>query len=152
MADSKDNALKKILNGGTDFLKDLSPSPAPDATQDDDSDALTVAQMNGDYSSMRPANKTLTRLHVIHKDGKVESLQYHHLDAKSEFKGGSFVFLFSGAKLWELTVEGRNLWRMYDYISLCRWPYIRVATRDFDESGEVVTAVRIKEIVIREAE
>jgi hypothetical protein len=93
----------------------------------------------------------LFRLNAIGKDGKIETLYYHHLNAKSEFNGGSFTFLFSGAKLWELTVEGRNLWWLYDYISLCRWPYIRVAVRDHGDKGEaVVTTARIKEIVIRE--
>jgi hypothetical protein len=38
----------------------------------------------------------------------------------------------------------------YDDCSLARWPHIRVAARDFDEQGEVVTAVRIEGIVIRE--
>lgn len=126
--------------------------PPPLAAEEPDGDAIAFSQMDGKYSMLRPANKTLPRLHVIHADGRVETLFYHHLDARSEFKGTSFTFLFSGAKLWELTVEGRNLWRMYDYISLCRWPYIRVALRDFDQEGEVVTAARIKEIVIRDGE
>ena len=139
-------------NGSLEFLKRASLGPSPAPPEEADPETLSISQMDGKYSTMRPANKNLTRLHVIHRDGSVESLQYHHIDAKSEFNGGSFTFLFSGAKLWELTVEGRNLWRLYDYISLCRWPYIRVATRDFDEQGEVVTAVRIKEIVIREGE
>jgi hypothetical protein len=134
-----------------DFLKRTSlGQPATEPAQGADPETLTISEMDGRYAGIHPSDRRLTRLHVIHEDGRVESLQYHHIDAKSEFHGGSFVFLFSGAKLWEMTVEGRNLWRMYDHISLCRWPYIRVATRDFDEQGEVVTAVRIKEIVIRE--
>ena len=150
MADSRDS-LKEILTG---------TKPKPRAEEElplaeDEAEELSIAQMKGDYSTLRPANKSLTRLHVIHKDGKVETLYYHHLDAKSEFNGNSFTFLFTGAKLWELTVEGRNLWRLYDYISLSRWPYLRVVTRDFGgkgDSDEVVTAVRIKEIVIRDSE
>lgn len=143
-SDRLNDILKRTAPNG-DHLKESDLLP-----DEGEAEALTIAQMDGKYSSMRPANKPLTRLHVIHKDGKVESLQYHHLDAKSEFNGHSFVFLFSGAKLWELTVEGRNLWRMYDYISLCRWPYIRVANRDFDAESEMVTSAKIKEIEIPE--
>ena len=145
MRDEKDS-LKDIT------LRMAKPKPEDEPPEQEDSDALTISQMNGHYSTMRPANKILTRRHVIHKDGKVETLQFHHLDAKSVYDRESFTFLFSGAKLWELTVEGRNLWRIYDYISLSRWPYIRVTARDFDEKGEVVTAARIKEIVIRESQ
>lgn len=137
--DSKDS-LNKILRGAG------KPKPEEEIPLAEEEDELSFSQMDGQYSKLRPANKSLPRLHVIHKDGKVDTLYYPHLDAKSEFHGSSFTFIFAGAKLWELTVEGRNLWRIYDYIALQRWPYIRVSTRDFDEKGEVVTAVRIKDV------
>lgn len=133
------DSLKNILAGG---------KPKPDEVETTaDDEFLSLADMAG--NPLRPANRTLTRLHVIHRDGTVETLFYHHIDAKAEYRGNSFTFLFSGARLWELTVEGRNLWRMFDYISLSRWPFIRVATRDFDQDGEVVTAVRIKDVTPR---
>ncbi len=53
--------------------------------------------------------------------------------------------MFAGAKVWGLTVEGRNLCRIYDSVSLGRWPHIRVAMRDFDPAGEVVTAAHVND-------
>ncbi|WP_020471531.1 hypothetical protein [Zavarzinella formosa] len=142
------DSLKKLLLGATP-----KPSPKPDEepAQVEDAEAISLADMNGSHS-MRPSNKTVPRIHVVLKDGKVQTLFYHHLDAKAEYDGNSFTFLFIGAKHWELTVQGRNLWRVYDYISLSRWPYIRVSPRDYDEKGEVVTAVSIKDITPRSEE
>jgi len=146
MQESRDS-LTALLHGAKVKPKPQEQPPEQDA----ESEEMTIASMDGKYATMRPANKALTRIHIVHSDGKVETLYFHHIDAKSEYNGGSFTFLFSGAKLWELTVEGRNLWRLYDYISLSRWPYIRVAHRDFGgKDEEVFTAARIKDIVIRE--
>lgn len=139
--DSLDGLLSK-MNGRPGVERDVPPEA--------DGEELSIGQMSGDYSRMRPSNRAIPRIHVVHKDGKVETLYYHHMDAKSVYDGASFTFVFAGAKVWELTVEGRNLWRLYDYMSLSRWPYLRVATRDFEQAGEVVTAVRVKDITPRE--
>ncbi|HYH63056.1 MAG TPA: hypothetical protein VD866_00010 [Urbifossiella sp.] len=148
MKDTRDS-LQDLLHGAK--VKPKLDEPPPE--HDGEPEELTIADMDGKYATMRPANKSLPRIHIVHSDGKVETLYYHHLDAKSEYNGGSFTVLFTGAKIWELTVEGRNLWRLYDYVTLSRWPYIRVAHRDFGgKDEEVVTAARIKEIVIRESE
>lgn len=158
MADSSDSALKKILSGGTDFLKGPSAAPAPDAAQDDEVDGLSIAQMNGDYSSMRPANKTLTRLHVIKRDGKVVTFQFHYLDAQSTYEGGAFKLLFVGAKLWEVAVKGHgpNFWRIYDLCTLHRWAYLREATGSMPGVGgdeeTVLTEIKITDVTPKERE
>ncbi len=54
--------------------------------------------------------------------------------------------MFVGAMHYEVSVEGRNLWRRYDYCSLRRWPCICEATRDMDQEGEVVTAIKIRDV------
>ena len=43
---------------------------------------------------MRPANKPLTRMHVIKKDGSVRTFYYHFLDVESVFDGGTFTLFF----------------------------------------------------------
>ena len=104
--------------------------------------------MDGKYSTMPPANKPLTRLHVILKDGRVRSYQFHFLDAESTFDGNSFKLLFAGVKHWEVTVKGRGpqFWRIYDLVTLHRLPYLREAIRDFAGADETV----LTEIIIRD--
>lgn len=145
MAGSKDK-LADILNRTTPG------APPPPATEEPDGEALTIAQMDGKSSSLRPANKNLTRLHVVLKDGKVCSFQYHYLGAMSAFEGGKFTLLFEGAKHWELTVKGHGpkFWAVYDYCTLHRWPYLREATGSMPGAaadGETVfTEITIKDV------
>ncbi len=127
------------------------PGGAKDAKEPEakDPDALTVADMEG---AGRPANKLLTRLHVVKKDGEVHSFQYHHLDSNSVFDGNGFTLLFVGAKHWQLTVKGHGskLWAVYDYITLHRWPYLREAAGTagkFAGDGETIfTEIAIKDV------
>ena len=86
MPESKDS-LSRILSQTT---------PPKPPVEEAEQDALSIAEMDGRYSSMRPANKNLTRLHVILRDGKVRSYQFAYLDAESTFDGNSFVVTFAG--------------------------------------------------------
>ena len=93
-----------------------------------------------------PRTTAVTRLVVfMGKDGvKPDAtaycfFQYVHLD-EGEFgftANGEqwFAFLFSGRRPKLLTVHGRNLRRICDYISLHRMPWIRLADRDFRPGG-----------------
>jgi hypothetical protein len=129
-----------------------SPPPTlPSAASDEaEPDCLTISQMDGQYASMRPTNKNLTRMHVVKKDGKVHSYQYHFLDAESTFDGGTFTLLFAGVKHWQIRVRGHgpNFWSVYDYISLHRWPYLREATGSMPGvDGETVfTSIEITDV------
>lgn len=49
--------------------------------------------------------------------------------------GQSFSFVFSDLQPKLVTVHGRNLQRIFDYISLRRMPWIRQADRDFRGGG-----------------
>jgi hypothetical protein len=126
-----------------------------EAAPESDSERLTLEDMNGDYSTMRPANKPLLRLHIRKKDGTVRTLFYHHIDAEGSFEGDSFTLLFCGAKHWELTVKGHGeeMWRIYDYISLNRWPYLLEATdheAQFADKGKtVLTEISVQEVTPR---
>jgi len=125
------------------------------ATPDEDVFPISIAEMRGDSTAMRPTNKEVPRLHVIKRDGSIETLQNIHLDVKSAFYGNGFMIPFTGAKHWELRVKGYGemLWRAYDYCTLKRWPYIREVTRDFAndamkaaEKGVVFTEVEIVDV------
>jgi hypothetical protein len=153
MSDKKD-PVGKIL----DRLRPAAPSVAVAPVDDEESDALAFAEMNGRYSSMRPANKLLTRMHVVKKDGAVFTFQFAFLDARSTFDGNSFKLLFVGAKMWEVTVIGRGkgFWRLYDLITLHRWAYLMEATGSMPgavEDGEtVLTEIKIIDVSPRERE
>jgi hypothetical protein len=159
MPDTNDDnpTLKRILSESVPKRpSSASPSPPPATVPDDDDDAITFAQMNGKYSTLRPENKTIPRLHVVDKTGKVRSFQYVHLDSDSNFDGGEFSVVFAGTKHWKLTVKGHGkmFWRVYDYISLHRWPYIREEARDFgngkDDGETVFTSIEFTDVTPKE--
>ncbi len=140
--DSLDEILQRV--GGQ-----KKPSKNGDSAPSDDTDAITFADMNG--TAMRPANKNLTRLHIVTKDGKVRSFQYHYLDVESRFDGDTFTLLFVGSKHWQVTVKGRGkrFWAVYDYITLHRWPYLREETGSMPGAAEgeaVFTSIDIKDV------
>lgn len=109
-------------------------------------DAIELSEMDGDYASLRPSNKPIPRLHVMDRTGKVRTYMYHHLDSDARFDGNSFVVVFAATKLWEITVKGRNLWRIFDYVTLARWPYLREDHRSGFKDGEVIESITIKDI------
>jgi hypothetical protein len=150
------------MNQSRDSLKDLlhGAKPKPKAEdlppeQEEESEELSIPQMNGKYSTLRPANKTLTRVHVILKDGKVRSYQYVFLDALSTYDGNSFTLLFAGVKHWSVTVKGHgpNLWRVYDLCTLHRLPYLREASGSMpglgDDGETVLTEIKIADVTPR---
>jgi hypothetical protein len=112
-----------------------------------------------------PANGELTRLWcIMGKDqfragGKpYRFFQYVHLDSDGEVgfdqHGQVLSFRFSGMTPVLITVRGRNLIQICDYISLHRLPWIRVADRDFlpgeamDAGGNpvpIITGITISE-------
>lgn len=94
------------------------------------------------------SNKGLARLVCVmgragfQPGGKAyRAFQYMHLDSDASFgytkDGQEMVFRFVGLTPLEVTVRGRNLLRIFDYIQLHRIAWIREADRDF-EDGEAV--------------
>jgi hypothetical protein len=98
----------------------------------------------------RANNKPVYSLHcVLGKEG-VRTFQYIHLDSSSSFetvsKGQLITLRFSGSRLWEVKILGRNLWRLYDYLHQHRMPWIVRADRDFSTDKEpIVVAIEILE-------
>ena len=85
------------------------------------------------------ANKALYTLHcALGKDG-FRSFQYAHLDSDSEFRiepGGHVLTLrFAGFRTTKVTIRGRNLWQLYDYLHQHRIPWIMRADRDFPDGA-----------------
>lgn len=149
MPDSSwDDKLKKVQHG-------IKPD-GETAAEPQDADALTLADMNGEYATLRAANKLLTRLHIIDKAGKVFSFQYHHLDSHSVYDGGKITLVFVGAKHWEISAKGQgpDVWKIYDYITLHRWPYLREASGSMPgaaatDKDTVFTEITIKDVTPR---
>jgi hypothetical protein len=99
----------------------------------------------------RAANKTVYTLHCcLGKDG-YRSFQYVHLDSDSGFridpKGQTITVRFVGTKHLQVTISGRNLWHLYDYLHQHRMPWIMRADRDFGEDKEaIITAIVFDEV------
>jgi hypothetical protein len=84
------------------------------------------------------------------------TLQYVHIGL-GEFgfwdDGHWFNYVFSDIQPKLVTVRGRNLVRIFDYIGLRRMPWIRVADRDFraaddaDDGEPVITRIEVTDWV-----
>jgi hypothetical protein len=138
---NKDKRLDSLFGNG--------PAAAARAEQESraEPEVLTLAQMDGSAETMRPADKEIARLHVILKDGSVRTFINDHLDVEHRFESGKFSLVFAGTKHWRIDVEGRNLWQVFDYLTLRRWPYLREATRDFAGDGEtIITRIAIHDV------
>lgn len=116
-----------------------------------DSETLTLADLSSS-AALRPANRQLTRLHVLKADGKVHSFIYNHLDSNTVFDGDHFTLLFVGAKHWEVKVKGHGpkLWTIYDYITLFRWPFLREETGSMPGAGKGDDETVFVEITIKD--
>ena len=142
--DSLDNILR-----GAGGRKPPRPEAATQADADD-ADAISMADMSGTHC-MRPANRNLTRIHLVDRAGKVRTMQYAHMDVEGRFDGDTFAFVFAGTRHWQVTVKGhgRKFWAVYDYISLHRWPYLREAVRgefQADKDATEFTSIEIKDV------
>ena len=96
----------------------------------------------------RPANKFVNCLHVHDGPKPVYSFQYSGIGVRSTFEPGTFAVWFrDGVEEWKLTVQGRNLWPVYNYLQHHRLEWIRVADRDLHaDDVPVVTAVQVEKV------
>lgn len=94
----------------------------------------------------RPVHRPLYAIHFIDPDGTVRTFQYIHLDSDSCYASGQIVLRFSGSKIVNVMIDGRNLWELYDYIHQHRMPWVRAAARDFARDQiPIVTRIAIVE-------
>jgi len=103
----------------------------------------------------RPANRPVYTLHCgLGKDG-FRSFQYVHYDSDSSFKtlpsGHVITLRFAGTQVMQVTIKGRNLWRLYDYLHQHSIPWIMRADRDLAEEQEaIITAIEIAAVEVPE--
>lgn len=94
----------------------------------------------------RPAAKMLPSVHFILKDRAIRTCQYNQLESDSRFtslpqgKGNRLVFRFAGSVTVQVVIEGRNLWKLYDYLTQHRmaWVHELPEEQDFGGDGEPV--------------
>jgi len=103
----------------------------------------------------RPGNKLLPSIHFILRDRSIRTFQYMHLESNSRFepllqgKGHRLTFRFASSVAVGVEIEGRNLFRLYDYITLHRmaWVCELEEGRDFEgEKAAVIRSFRFEEI------
>ena len=101
----------------------------------------------------RASNKPVYTLHCLKGKEGIFSFQYVNLDSHSEFHVGDhgqvITLRFSGTKIWEVTITGTNLRRLYDGIHRHVTQWIRRSDRGFAEGphGEpMIFGLDIKEI------
>jgi hypothetical protein len=80
-------------------------------------------------------------------DGLKRSFRYTHLESDMTLRGDTLTMRFSGLRSFLVTIEGRNLARLYYLLQRDRMRAVRQAVRDFDaQDGEPF----IKAIVAQE--
>ncbi len=106
-------------------------------------------------SHARPGNKPLPSLHFILRDRSIRSCQYMHLESGSSFEnlpqgqGHRLTFQFSNATAIRVVIEGRNLWRLYDYVAQHRMPWVYELPdgRDFEDAwAPVIRTIEFREL------
>jgi hypothetical protein len=128
-----------------EFRNLMRGSNAPQAA--DDESGLPSSPV-GDYKPYSaPANRPVFAMHCIRPSGEIRSFQYVDLDSDSRYEPGVIVLRFTGTKVLEVVIHGRNLWRLYDGIhrQVIRW--VMETARDFAQNGEsVVNRLEIREV------
>ncbi|QEH36549.1 hypothetical protein OJF2_51330 [Aquisphaera giovannonii] len=141
---------------GNSFLDGLlnptGPKPGT-GTGPDAEDSELPAPGSPYLAHARAANKPVYALHCLLGAQGVKSFEYVQKDSHSEFlasdQGQVIRLRFAGTKIWEVTIGGLNLWRLYDLIGQHRMPWIRQSDRGFPagKDGEtLIQAIAIKEI------
>jgi hypothetical protein len=118
-----------------------------------DADGSDEFSPDGEYQAhARPSNHAQPAIHFLACDGSARTFQYMHLDSDSRFipsteKCTRIILRFMGAMPVEVVIEGRNLWPLYNYITLHRmaWAWELPAKRDFEGKDKpVINAIRFK--------
>jgi hypothetical protein len=143
MSDKFPHMARPGLNG---FPVKQVPSPEPDQADSE------LPDLGGPYQAhARPSTKPVYTLHCcLGKDG-YRSFGYVHLDSDSTFKvdqGGHVITIrFDGTKTTQITITGRNLWRVYDLVHQHRMSWIMRADRDMAADKEtIILGIEIVEV------
>jgi hypothetical protein len=92
------------------------------------------------------ANRPVPTVHFRDVRGEVTSFQYLHLASpglfsRSDGRRGRFVVWFTDDRCWRVTVEGRNLWKLYAYLGKHRAEVVQESSPERDAGGPDDTVV-----------
>lgn len=146
--------LDEILKSGPNGLVPRPDAAVPGSASANAADETELPEPGSPYQAhARAANKPLYTLHCLLGAKGAVSFQYVNLDSHSEFraeKEGQIIKLrFVGSKIWEVTIGGLNLWKLYDGIHRHVTSWIRLSDRGFAAGADgeaLITAIQIKEI------
>ena len=136
---------------GNDHLSEILGRTGASAVDVDDSELPDLKEPYKAHS--RASNKPVYILHCLLGKEGCRSFEYVQKDSNSEFKAGELGQIiklrFAGTKIWEVTITGLNLWRLYDLIGQHRMAWVRKSDRGFaaGPDGEtLIMGIDIKEI------
>lgn len=134
---------KRGRNGELPDVPDDIPSLEDVTIPDADS------EYNKPYGNVRRV--AVPTLHCIRGKEGYDSFTYQSLGRRHSFKhvasGHEIVLEFVDGERTRVTIRGRNLLKLYDYILQHRMPYVREADRDFANGREpIITAIVIDEV------
>jgi len=138
-----------------EHLMDVLTRRRPESGQNRDADVTPESSLpdpsKGYEPCARPSHNSPYTLHCILGADGYRSFQYVHLDSDSSLsadgKGQIIRLRFCGSKITAVTIRGRNLWRLYDYIHQHKMGWIMRMDRDFAADDEpVITAIDIEEV------
>ena len=118
----------------------------PVETVDEDESGLPSLDDSEYQAHARASNKPVFSLHFVNMAGEVRSFQYVHLDSNSHFTAERITLQFMGMEPVRAVIDGRNLWKLYDYIHQHRMAWVMECApkRDFSKDGEtIVTRISI---------
>jgi hypothetical protein len=145
MADKTARPAASSIVGGLDSIMNRTTT-APVGREDEG--AVILPGPGDDYRAAgRQANHGIARIHFILGDRTICFGQYAELDSFGKFfpatgdAGESFVICFKARVPMEIVVEGRNLWSVFDYISVHRMPWVRELAKERDFEDETTTVI-----------
>ena len=119
-------------------LRSVLRANAPDSSAGDEELLLPPRNGRAYVPHARPSNKPLYSLHLLSPSGGARSFQYVHLDSGSTYTAEAIVLRFVGIESVKVTILGRSLWQLYDYIHQHRIAWIMQTTQDFAQDGQTV--------------
>ncbi len=127
--------------------------PEPQRKQEADAQDWLLPEPGKAYEpNSRPTRQPLYSLHCILGAEGIRSFQYVGLDQDSSLsadgKAQVIRLRFCGSKITAVTIRGRNMSRLYDYLHQHRiaWVMRMDSNRDFGTGNEpVITAIKIEE-------
>lgn len=127
------------------FFQQKLRTPATQASDDRDANEESLPSEDSPYVPY-PLRSSAPEFSLVcmKVDGTMRGFQYAHLDSDSDFKPECITLRFMGLAAWQVTIHGRNLRQLYDYIHQHRTAFVREAARAHAEDDEpIITQITI---------